>query len=171
MHQAVRTRSTSRLVFVLLATLAVLVAACGSSAATPTPAPSATSATPAAPLELAGTSWRLTKYLSPDGAVFTVPAAVTPLAEFTADQVSGNAGCNTFNGPYTLGAGDATAGQAIELGPLMSTKMACQDPMATVETAYLAALDVVNMAALLQDGSLQLWDSGGKTTLVFIAAG
>jgi heat shock protein HslJ len=171
MHQVIRTRSTSRLVLAVVAALALLVAACGSSAATPTSTPSATTAAPAASLELAGTSWRLTRYLSPDGAVFTVPAAVTPLAEFTADQVSGNAGCNTFNGPFTLGAGNATEGQAIELGPLMSTKMACQDPMATVETAYLAALDVVNMAALLQDGSLQLWDSGGKTTLVFIAAG
>ena len=76
MYQAVRTQSTSRLVVVLLSTLAVLVAACGSSAATPTSAPSATSATPAAPLELAGTSWRLTKYLSPDGAVMEKAGAV-----------------------------------------------------------------------------------------------
>lgn len=171
MHQAVRTRSTSRAVLLLSAALALIVAACGSSAATPTAAPSATTAIPAASLELAGTSWRLTNYLSPNGEAFTVPAAVTPLAEFTGDQVSGSAGCNTFNGPYALGAGNSTDGQAIELGPLMTTKMACEDPMATVETAYLAALDVVNQAALLQDGSLQLWDSGGKTTLVFIAAG
>jgi len=159
-----------RTIPMLLAVLAILVAACGSSAATPTAAP-ASAAPPAGPLELAGTSWRLTKYLSPDGAVFTVPAAVTPLAEFTADQMSGNTGCNTFNGPYTLGAGNATDGQALELGPLMSTQMACEEPMAGVEAAYLAALDVVDMAAVLQDGSLQLWDSGGKTTLVFTPAG
>lgn len=171
MHPATRRRHASRLVLVLFAAMAFAVSGCGSASPTPTPAPSATTAAPAASLELAGTSWRLTKYLSPDGAVFTVPAAVTPLAAFTGDQVSGNAGCNTFNGPYTLGSGNATDGQVIELGPLMTTMMACQDPMATVETAYLAALDVVNMAALLQDGSLQLWDSGGKTTLVFIAAG
>jgi heat shock protein HslJ len=53
----------------------------------------------------------------------------------------------------------------------MSTMMACEEPILTVETAYMAALDVVDMAALLQDGSLQLWDSGGKTTLVFTKAG
>ena len=92
---------------------------------------------PTGPLDLTGTTWLLIKYLSPDGAAFTVPVAVTPTAAFTADQMSGNAGCNTFNGPYALGAGNAKDGQDLKLGPLVSTKMACQDPMATVESAYL----------------------------------
>jgi hypothetical protein len=46
--------------------------------------------------------------------------------------------------------------------------MACEEPMASVETAYLAALAVLDKAALLADGNLQLWDSGGKTTLIYV---
>jgi len=38
----------------------------------------------------------------------------------------------------------------------------------TGETTYLAALDVVDKVAILDDGKLQLWDSAGKTTLAFI---
>ena len=40
--------------------------------------------------------------------------------------------------------------------------------MAIVEGAYLAALDVVDKVAILDDGKLQLWDDGGKTTLAFL---
>ena len=75
--------------------------------------------------------------VSPDGAVFTVPAAVTPLLAFDGGNLTGNAGCNTFNSTYTI------TGDAIEIGPIMSTKMACEEPMSTVEGAYLAALDAV----------------------------
>ncbi len=163
MSPVTRTRRASRLVLVLLAVVALAVGACGSSAATPTPVPTG-------PLELTGTSWRLIRYLSPDGALFTVPAAVTPSIMFTADRATGNSGCNTFNGGYTLGAGNAKDGQDLVLVQGMITQVACQEPMATVETAYLAALGVVDKAAVLDTGNLQLWDSGGKTTLVFIRA-
>jgi heat shock protein HslJ len=163
MHPATRHRSASRLVLVLLAVVALVAGACSSASSTPAPTP-----VPTGPLELAGTNWLLIKYLSPGGAVFTVPMSVTPTAQFTADQMSGNSGCNTFNGPYTLGAGNAKDGQELTLGPMTSTMMACQEPMLGVETAYLAALDVVDKAALLEGGELQLWDSGGKTTLVFL---
>ena len=116
----------------------------------------------APPVSLDGTTWLLTDYISPDGQSYTVPAAVTPQLAFADGQLSGNAGCNTFNAPYTV------TGDAIEVGPIMSTKMACQEPMATVEAAYLAALDSVNKVAILDDGKLQLWDDGGKTTLAFL---
>ena len=161
------TRSTRRRLAMALigTTLAVAVSACGGTAATtaPTASAAASASGSAAPIQLDGTSWRLTDYLSPDGALFTVPAAVTPLAAFAAGTMSGNAGCNTFNGPYTI------TGQDIALGPLMSTKMACQEPIASVENAYLAALNVVDKVAILDNGKLQLWDSEGKTTLAFVA--
>ena len=155
MHSATRRRSASRLVLVLLAAMALAVAACGSASPTPTPVPSG-------PLELAGTRWVLIKYLSPDGTAVTVPSSVTPTAEFTADSMSGRAGCNTFNAGYTLD------GDSFTLSAISQTQMACEEPMASVETAYLAALAVLDKAALLDDGNLQLWDSGGKTTLVYV---
>jgi|SRR5689334_9267715 len=148
----------------LAATLAIVVAACSSGgAASAAPASEAASAAgSAAPLSLDGTTWLLTDYISPDGQSYTVPAAVTPQLSFAGGQLTGNAGCNTFNATYTV------TGDAIEIGPIASTKMACAEPMATVEAAYLAALDGVNKVAILQDGKLQLWDDGGKTTLAFL---
>ena len=150
--------------------LAIVVAACstgGASSAAPASASASASASAAAggsaaPLSLDGTTWLLTDYISPEGQSYTVPAAVTPQLSFAGGQLSGNAGCNTFNASYTV------TGDAIEVGPITSTKMACEEPMATVEAAYLAALDSVNKIAMLDDGKLQLWDDGGKTTLAFL---
>ena len=155
MHPATRHRSASRLVLLLFAVVAFAVTACGSASPTPTPVPSG-------PLELAGTRWVLIKYLSPSGEIVTVPSSVTPTAEFTADTMSGRAGCNTFSAGYTLD------GDSFSLTGISSTMMACEEPMASVETAYLQALAVLDKAALLDDGNLQLWDAQGKTTLVYV---
>lgn len=153
----------------LVAVVAILVAACSTGAASPAPSAAASEASSAsgsaAPLSLDGTSWRLSDYVSPDGQVVTVPAAVTPLLAFQDGQLTGNAGCNTFNASYTV------TGDTIEIGPVMSTKMACEEPMASVEAAYLAALEAVDKVAVLDNGKLQLWDDGGKTTLAFLQGG
>ena len=163
------TRGTSRVLSLGVgALLVVVVAACSSGgAATAAPASGAASESAAAsgsaaPVSLDGTTWLLTDYISPDGQSYTVPAAVTPQLAFAGGNLTGNAGCNTFNASYTV------SGDTIEIGPIMSTKMACEEPMATVEAAYLAALDSVNKVAILADGKLQLWDDGGKTTLAFL---
>jgi heat shock protein HslJ len=147
---------------VFIAAVAATVAACSGGAATPAPSSPAAASASAGALELDGTSWLLTDYISPDGAVFTVPAAVTPLLAFEGGNLTGNAGCNTFSSTYTV------TGDAIEIGPIMSTKMACEEPMASVEGAYLAALESIDKVAILDDGKLQLWDDGGKTTLAFL---
>ncbi len=135
--------------------ISLTAAACGSSAATPSPLPSG-------PLDLNNTAWLLLKYLSPDGTSATVPAAVTPTLTFADGTASGSGGCNTFTASYTL------EGDVLDMGPIASTKIACEEPILGVETAYFAALDVVDRAAILDDGELQLWDSGGKTTLGFV---
>ena len=147
---------------VFIAAVVATVAACSGGAATPSPSASAAASASAGALELDGTSWLLTDYISPDGALFTVPAAVTPLLAFEGGNLTGNAGCNTFSSTYTV------TGDAIELGPIVSTKMACEEPMASVEGAYLAALESIDKVAILDDGKLQLWDDGGKTTLAFL---
>ena len=147
------------------AAVVATVAACSGGGATPAPSASAAASASAGALELDGTSWLLTDYVSPDGAVFTVPAAVTPLLAFEGGNLTGNAGCNTFSSTYTV------TGDVIEIGPIMSTKMACEEPMASVEGAYLAALESVDKVAILDDGKLQLWDDGGKTTLAFLKGG
>lgn len=80
-------------------------------------------------------SWIVTGYNNGNEAVVS-PAAGTELtAVFGEDgSLSGNSGCNTFNGTYTL------EGEALTVGPLATTKMACEEPAMSQETQFLAAL-------------------------------
>ncbi len=149
-----RRRPLARLLVTVLA-LVALVAACGGANATPSPS--------LGPINLDGTSWRLIGYLSPTGTHFTVPAAVTPGAMFSGGQLKAQTGCNDANGPYTQD------GTSIAIGPISSTRKACQDPIATVETAYLAALSVVD-TAVGNDSTLLLRQSSGFTALEFVRA-
>ena len=42
--------------------------------------------------------------------------------DFTADRISGRAGCNSMNGSYSV------TGDSLQAGPLMMTRMACPGP-------------------------------------------
>jgi len=150
----VRRQPFARLLLVALS-LVALVGACGGASATPKPS--------LGPIELNGTSWRLISYLSPDGTSYTVPAAVTPGASFANGQFQGDTGCNQASGPYTQD------GTSIAIGPIAATKKACQEPMLTVETAYLAALDAVDIA-VGNDSTLVMKSSKNFTTLEFVRA-
>ena len=56
---------------------------------------------------------------------------------FTGSDISGNGGCNAFNGSYTI---DLASG-SLHIGDLVSTKRACVEPgRADLENAYFAAL-------------------------------
>ena len=81
---------------------------------------------------LAETGWRLDS-LGEAGVV--VDAVVT--LDFVDDgRLTGETGCNSFNGPYQ------SDGDASSIGPLAVTRAACPDPArAAMETAYLAALE------------------------------
>ena len=88
--------------------------------------------------DLSGTSWEVIGYNNGKQAVTSVLAGSTLTAEFGTDgNLSGNSGCNNYNGPYTI-----TANQ-IKIGPLASTRMACADPAGVMEqeAQYLAALE------------------------------
>jgi len=64
-------------------------------------------------------------------------AGTTLTADFGKDgNLSGNAGCNTYNGAYKVN------GDQITIGPLVSTMMACNEPAGVMEqeAQYLAAL-------------------------------
>ena len=68
-----------------------------------------------------------------------------PSATFTDDTVGGSTGCNRFTASYTVD------GDAMEIGEIASTRMACPLPADAIERAYLAALGRV--AAWHIDGS------------------
>jgi len=65
--------------------------------------------------------WNVTSFYT--GTAISSPTGTQPLtAKFTSDDVSGNSGCNNFNGPAKVD------GTSIAIGPLASTMMACADP-------------------------------------------
>ncbi len=85
---------------------------------------------------LVGVTWTL-ETISADGTSSNVPASVTaPTLEFADDgTVTLTLGCNSGSATTT------TSGDTITFGPVMSTKMACDDAAMTVEASVLAVLD------------------------------
>jgi heat shock protein HslJ len=103
---------------------------------------------------LAGTQWTIAGI-----------NGVTPTAgrktemRFTADRVSGNAGCNGFGGGYTFADGVMTTTR------LVSTKMACPGPGMAQEDAVFKILARPATVSWQADGSLTLSDDAGTMTL------
>jgi heat shock protein HslJ len=98
--------------------------------------------------------WTVTSYYS-GNAVTSVIGDVTLTTTFDDQGVNGNAGCNSFNGPYTVD------GDAIEIGPLASTMAACpNEELQQQETHYLAALELATSFAVTDD-RLDLFRPGG----------
>ncbi len=111
---------------------------------------------------LAGPTWHMIAYNNGKQAVQSAEAGADVTAVFGSDgQVTGNATCNQYNGPYT------TKDDTIKIGPLMSTKMACgSDTLNAQEAAYLAALG--NAATYSIQGShLELRDADGALMAEF----
>lgn len=86
---------------------------------------------------LSKTSWSVTGYNNGKQAVVS-PILNTNLTMTFGDDgtISGNSGCNTYSGQYTL------SGQTITISPLASTMRACIEPegVAEQETAFTTAL-------------------------------
>lgn len=87
---------------------------------------------------LAGTDWEVIGYNNGKQAVTSVLLNTSITASFGRDgTLTGNAGCNDYNGSYTV------TGNQITIGPLASTMKACSDPAGVMEqeAQYLAALE------------------------------
>ena len=103
--------------------------------------------------------WTATSYFAGD-AIQSVATGVTVTARFTPETVSGNGGCNQFNGPADIGR------DTIRLGPLASTLMGCSEPVATQEQQYLAALELARTYEV-KGGRLTLFRQGGTIAATF----
>jgi len=105
--------------------------------------------------------WTATSYYT-GNAIQSVVLGSTLTANFEADEVSGDSGCNTFGGPYTA------QNKTIEMGPFRSTLRACIDPdVQTQEQQYLSALELAATFRVTGD-QLQLFraDDGIAATFV-----
>jgi heat shock protein HslJ len=88
--------------------------------------------------DLTGTSWEVIGFNNGKEAVVSVLLDTTISADFGRDgTLSGSAGCNDYNGSYTVN------GDQIKIGPLASTQKFCGDPPGIMdqEAQYLAALE------------------------------
>jgi heat shock protein HslJ len=124
----------SRLLAAAFVAIVLLVAACGGASA-----PSAPSAPPVA-FEPGG-EWLLTA-----GTVDGQPLALVADAPVTfvveGSSVSGRSACNQYFGQFALVDGRVT------LSGLGGTEMACEEPIMTLEGAYLAGLAKVSAARM-----------------------
>jgi heat shock protein HslJ len=93
---------------------------------------------------LAGTSWTLTRATVPDGIV-ELDEEWPVTISFEGGTAGGRAPCNSYGGTYELTDG------SIAFGSLSSTEMACGEPAMTIESAYLAALPVVDSVTVSGD--------------------
>ncbi|HXV58295.1 MAG TPA: META domain-containing protein [Gaiellaceae bacterium] len=105
------------------------------------------------PLE--GTEWTLVSGVD-------APEDAPPTLLLEEGRASGFGGCNRFTGGYELD------GDSISFQQLASTQMACEEPQAAAEDAYLPALEGADGWAV-EGGELVL-STGGGETLRFSAA-
>lgn len=87
--------------------------------------------------DLAGTTWRVTRYNNGKQAVVSVLEGTTLTLEFAADgRLSGAAGCNRFTGAYT------SSGGSFKPGNVAATQKMCVSPDGVMdqEAAFLKAL-------------------------------
>ena len=132
-----------RTLTIALTAFAVLLVGCG-----PSPANSSS---------LQGTRWVLIALGGEPPLTGTAPSA-----EFSADQISGSAGCNTFFGTY------AVSGSEISISDVANTEMWCIEPEGVMnqEQAFLAALASVASYRLARE-QLELLDGTGGVNLIF----
>lgn len=119
---------------------------------------------PAEEQSLEGNTWVLQGITQEGGVVSSwVDAEIT--AEFASGQLTGNAGCNRYFASYE------TDGDALQVGPVGRTEMACVDEERMArEEAFLAALEAVVGYQIKMD-VLTLLDSQGSPLLTLTATG
>ena len=117
---------------------------------------------PSAPAGLPGTSWKVMNYNNGKQAVVSLITGSEISLNFGTDgRLSGNSGCNTYNGGYEA------SGNALKVGPLASTQMACDQPAGVMEQEqqYLAALQNSATFEIVGD-TLTIRDASGAMQVV-----
>ena len=79
--------------------------------------------------------------------------------DYTTDKVSGTGGCNRFNAPITI------EDDAVQIGPLASTKMMCEGK-SEIEAQYFSALEAAR-SFVVEGDTLTLKGEDGHTLVKF----
>ncbi len=133
--------------WLLLALVALLAAAC---------TPQATDPTPVTAEQLSG-EWTLTEI---NGSAPMAGSTITLTMEN--GEVSGTGGCNSYGGQVLL------EGMQLSFSELYATEMFCMEPEGIMdqETTYHQTLSQIASFEIV-DGSLALKNADGETTLLF----
>jgi len=119
-------------------------------------------AAPAA--ELSGSAWTVTGYNNGQEAVVSPVVGSELTIEFGSDgTVAGNAGVNTFRGPFE------STDKTVKIGPLAATKMAGEPELMTQEANYLQALQNATTWSIAR-GMLDMRDATGATQITAVRA-
>lgn len=107
--------------------------------------------------------WSLVYIVVGGDALVPVPDNANPNLIFADGAVSGNAGCNQFNGPVVI------EDESIDFGALALTQVACDAELTALETAVVDLLE--NAATYsVEDGTLELFNADGLPLALFSAA-
>lgn len=107
--------------------------------------------------------WDVINYFRPGAVVSPVPGSQLT-ATFTDGRISGDSGCNSYTGAYSV---DDTK---ISIGPLASTLRACADPaVGEQESQFLAALELARTFSVA-GGNLTLFRDDGGIAVTFARA-
>lgn len=79
--------------------------------------------------------------------------------DYTTDRASGTGGCNQFKGPITI------EDDAIQIGPLASTKMMCEGK-SEIEAQYFSALEAAR-SFVVQGNTMTLKAEDGRDLVKF----
>jgi len=112
---------------------------------------------------LDGFDWRLLAYAGDDGDLRDVPSGVAASVRFEGAHVSGSSGCNRFAGGWSGSV------EALAVGPLAGTMMACENDAMAVEAAFLRRMSEVARAIAGGD-RLDLLGADARVLLRFQAS-
>lgn len=123
-----------------------------------TAVPSGDAPTPQPTVSLEGTGWVL------DTMAGEPPLEGTTLTlQFASEgTLSGSSGCNRYQTTYE------TTGDALDVGEVSGTLMACEQPVSEQESSFITMLTGAERFAIEED-HLTLSDGSGEATLVFSA--
>jgi len=118
----------------------------------------------APPPRLEGVQWEVTGYNNGRQAVVSPKTGTRLTLMFRDGEVSGSSGCNRFHGSFTA------EGGALQIRPLATTRMACEDEVMTQERQFLQALESATTWGIVR-GMLDVHRADGERVLTAHAAG
>ncbi len=122
-------------------------------------------------LELTSTRWVLSN-LKDDQQPVLSETEIT--ASFTEAEMQGSGGCNVYSAPIIAQdpEGLEPTHQGLTLGPILSTRKACEDPISNQEQQFFQALESVTRWSHQDDQLLLSYTTpaGDPATLVFLPA-